>query len=47
MLDEDNKNLPDKFGYSHHLFAGQCRNNIGRSLVLISSGKKESNKHSS
>ena len=43
MLDEDNKNLPDKFGYSHHLFAGQCRDIIGRSLVLISSGKKEFN----
>ena len=29
MLDEDNKNLPDKFGYSHYLFAGQCRDIIG------------------
>ena len=43
MLDEDNKNLPDKFGYFHYLFAGQCRDIIGRSLVLISAGKKEFN----
>ena len=43
MLDEDNKNLPDKFGYSRYLFAGQCRDIIGRCLVLISSGKKEFN----
>ena len=43
MLDEDNKNLPDKFEYSHYPFAGQCRDIIGRCLVLISSGKKEFN----
>ena len=27
MLDEDYKNLPDEFEYSHHLFAGYCWGN--------------------
>ena len=38
MLDEDNKNLADKFEYSHHLFAGYCRVIIGRSYMFISPG---------
>ena len=27
MLDEDYKNLPDEFEYSHYLFAGYCLGN--------------------
>ena len=32
VLDQDNKFLADKYGYSHYLFAGLCKNINGRSL---------------
>ena len=30
--------LPDKFGYSHHQFAGSCMNIMGRTFISITYG---------
>ena len=30
--------LPDKFEYSHYLFAGQCMDTMGKSYILITFG---------
>ena len=34
------KILPDKFEYTHYLFAGQCMDIIGRSCMSITSGSE-------